>query len=229
MRFNGLICMLMPVLLTLSPHLQSQDTNDIIPIKGDIVDYSTREPVKAKIQYESLPYGSKIGIFSGSSFSFNMEDGKDYSLRVNAEGYAPYTVTLKASEIQASNGNKIIELKPTGINQLIRLDKLIFALGKADISEESHQELDELVDMLNSNGNITIQLEGHTDFRGNPRQNMKLSEKRVEAVKDYLVDKGIDKKRISTKAFGGSQPLSREDDAEARRNNRRVEVRILSN
>lgn len=228
MRFNGLICMLL--LFMLSMQLQAQDTTtDNILIKGDIIDFSTREPVKAKIQYESLPYGSKIGIFSGSSFSFTMEGGKDYSLRISAEGYAPYAATWKASEFQSGNNNKIIELKPTGINQLIRLDKLIFALGKADISEESHQELDELVNMLNSNENITIQLEGHTDFRGNEKQNMKLSEKRVEAVKDYLVSKGIDKKRIGTKAFGGSQPLSREDDAEARRSNRRVEVRILSN
>ncbi|MBL6447452.1 OmpA family protein [Fulvivirga sp. 29W222] len=228
MRLNRLISLL--VLIMLSPHLTAQNAKpDVMLIKGNIIDFSTHEPVKAKIQYESLPYGSKIGIFSGSSFSFNMEEGKDYSLRVSAEGYAPYTTVLKASKLQTNNGNTVIELKPTGINQLIRLDKLIFALGKADISEESHQELDELVAMLNGNENITIQLEGHTDFRGNEKQNMKLSEKRVEAVKDYLVSKGIDKKRIGTKAFGGSHPLSREDDAEARRNNRRVEVRILSN
>ncbi|HLT74261.1 MAG TPA: OmpA family protein, partial [Ohtaekwangia sp.] len=62
---------------------------------------------------------------------------------------------------------------------------------------------------------------------GNPKMNMKLSESRVEAVKKYLVEKGIAKKRIQTKAFGGSQPLRNEMTPEARAMNRRVEMRIL--
>ena len=120
-------------------------------------------------------------------------------------------------------------MTPNGLNRLIRLDKLIFALGKADISAESYEELNEIVAMLNTSETMTIQLEGHTDFRGNEKQNLKLSEARVDAVRDYIVSPGIDKKRIKTKAFGGSQPLSRESDAASRASNRRVEVRILTN
>ncbi len=207
---------------------QELDTTSI-SVVGTVIDEKTKEPVEAKIKYESLPYGSKIGVFSGAEFNFTMLDGKDYIFKVEAEGYAPYMETLKADS--ASNGeiNRQVALKPTGVNQLIRLEKLIFALGKASISQESYQELDELVAMLQNNANMEIQLEGHTDFRGNARLNMKLSEDRVDAVKDYLVGKGIDKRRIKTKAFGGNNPLSTGDDAESRRRNRRVEVRILSN
>ena len=74
---------------------------------------------------------------------------------------------------------------------------------------------------------MVIQLEGHTDYRGSKRLNYELSEERVEAVKDYLVKNGISPKRIKTKAFGGSNPLVREQSLEASRINRRVEVRIL--
>jgi len=205
---------------------QEVDTT-IVDITGNIIDQKSKEPVDARIKYESLPYGNKIGVFQGNTFSFTIPKEAKVMLFVEAEGYAPYTETIKTSD--SSSINKNIELRPTTINEIIRLEKLIFALGKDDISEESHEELDELVAMLRSNPEMEIQLEGHTDFRGNDRLNMKLSEDRVEAVKDYIVSAGITKHRIKTKAFGGNQPLSRGDDAESRRENRRVEVRILSN
>ena len=74
---------------------------------------------------------------------------------------------------------------------------------------------------------MEIQLEGHTDNQGSAKANMELSESRVEAVKKYLVSKGIAKDRIKTKAYGGSQPLANEMTQEARAMNRRVEMRIL--
>jgi outer membrane protein OmpA-like peptidoglycan-associated protein len=70
-------------------------------------------------------------------------------------------------------------------------------------------------------------LEGHTDSQGNPGSNLKLSQSRVEAVKKYLVKKGVSKKRVKTKAFGGTQPLRNEMTPEDRVMNRRVEMRIL--
>ena len=77
------------------------------------------------------------------------------------------------------------------------------------------------------NPSMQIQLEGHTDYRGSKRLNMELSEQRVEAVKAYLIGKNIGSRRIKTKAFGGKQPLIREQSIEASEINRRVEVRIL--
>ena len=73
---------------------------------------------------------------------------------------------------------------------------------------------------------MEIQLEGHTDFRGNAQANMNLSQLRVNAVRDYLVNKGVSNARMTTRAFGGTSPKSRESNAEAQRINRRVEVRI---
>ena len=77
--------------------------------------------------------------------------------------------------------------------------------------------------------NNSIQLEGHTDFEGNATANLKLSLDRVEAVKEYLVGQGVRKKRVLTKAFGGTQPLTRERTDEAKARNRRVEVRVIRN
>ncbi|QSE98222.1 OmpA family protein [Fulvivirga lutea] len=210
--------------------LYAQDQEPkIITYSAKVIDADSKEAVDSKVKYESLPYGSKIGVFSGSTFTFNLEEGNDYALVVRADGYATHSSTIKNDESVDGKIEQVIELVPNGVNRLIRLDKLIFALGKADISAESYEELNQIVAMLNDSETMTIQLEGHTDFRGNEKQNFKLSEERVESVRDYLVKQGIDKKRIKTKAFGGSQPLSREGDAESRAANRRVEVRILTN
>ena len=80
---------------------------------------------------------------------------------------------------------------------------------------------------MNENPSIIIQLEGHTDFAGNPDANMRLSEARVIAVKEYLVDKDVKKSRIFTKAFGGTLPMTKERTDEAKALNRRVEVRVI--
>ena len=96
------------------------------------------------------------------------------------------------------------------------------------IHADSHCDLNILVDRLNQFPKMVIQLEGHTDYVGNANSNMDLSERRVQSVKKYLISKNIDGDRVLAKAFGGSQPLSREDTPEAHSSNRRVEVRIIN-
>jgi outer membrane protein OmpA-like peptidoglycan-associated protein len=153
-----------------------------------------------------------------------------------------YTVTLKADghlpsneliETQDPSGvgkiDKNFYLVPTGVGQTLRLKSLIFAQSRNDIPNESYPELDQLVLIMKKNPNMMIQLEGHTDYKGKASLNMQLSQSRVEAVKNYLITKGIKPKKIKLKAFGGSQPLSRDSSDELRSVNRRVEVRILKN
>ena len=111
----------------------------------------------------------------------------------------------------------------------MRLDALNFQQRSSIISPESYAELNSVSDMLQSNPKMIIQLEGHTDTRGDAKLNLKLSERRVDAVRDYLIRRGVGKSRIKLKAFGGSQPLSRENTEEAHMLNRRVEVRIVNN
>ena len=79
---------------------------------------------------------------------------------------------------------------------------------------------------LQLNTSIKIELAGHTDNRGIPSQNVKLSQARVDKVKSYLVSKGIEGKRISGKGYGGSKPIASNETEETRQLNRRVEFTI---
>ena len=193
---------------------------------GKILDATTHKGISANIRYSSIPTGSIYGRFVDSTFSFPIFGVVKYQITAEAKGYNPRTVILDPKDI--GELRKIIRnivLTPAG--EAIRLNHLIFAQGKALIEPQSYAELDEVVEMMADNKSIVIQLEGHTDNMGNPQANVKLSEKRVEAVKKYIVGKGISKNRIKTKAFGGSQPIANGVTPEARNLNRRVEMRIL--
>lgn len=104
-------------------------------------------------------------------------------------------------------------------------DNLQFETGKAVIKEESKPSLNELAEYLNTN-NFTLTLIGHTDNVGSDADNLVLSKKRAEAVKTYLVSKGIADVRINTIGKGESEPLVSNETAQGREKNRRVEFII---
>jgi OOP family OmpA-OmpF porin len=206
--------------------INSWAQEDDIFAEGKVTDSRTGKGVKANIRYSSIPTGSIFGRFNDSTFSFNIFGTAKYQITAQAEGYNPSTVIVDPKDIDANRRVfRDIRLIPKG--QTIILDHLIFAQGKSLIDPKSYSQLDEVVEMMKENSNIEIQLEGHTDNVGGSKANLALSQKRVEAVKRYMVDKGISKGRIQTKAFGGSQPLRNEMTPEARAANRRVEMRIL--
>jgi OmpA-OmpF porin, OOP family len=225
------VFMIMPL-----ANLVAQVADTVVRAEGKILNGETKEPITAKITYESVPYGSRIGVINNSSYSFPMFDNERYSITVEAPGFAAAKFMLDPAEANTDNiVLKDIELtlpKTTEYNlhevgQVMRLTNLIFEQSRSRIDPESYSELDLVVNMMKRNASMMIQLEGHTDYLGDPKQNIKLSEQRVDAVKEYLVSKGISKKRIRTVAFGGTQPLSRDNTPEGHRLNRRVELRIL--
>jgi OOP family OmpA-OmpF porin len=194
--------------------------------QGKITDSRTSKGIKANVRYSSIPTGSIFGRFSDSTFSFPIFGTAKYQITAEANGYNPRTVIVDPKDIGANN--KVLRdiiLTPSG--ETMTLSNLIFPQGKAVIDPKSFNELDEVAQMMKENTKMIIQLEGHTDNQGSSKANLKLSEDRVEAVKKYLVSKGIAKDRVKTKALGGSQPLSNEMTQQARALNRRVEMRVL--
>ena len=109
----------------------------------------------------------------------------------------------------------------------INLKSVEFAQGSNRITNESFAELNKVIELMNQYPNIIVELAGHTDGTGEADANMKLSEQRAEAVKTFLVEKGISKKRITIVAYGGTKPIQNGKDTKSRKINRRVELKIL--
>lgn len=104
--------------------------------------------------------------------------------------------------------------------------RIQFQTSKAALLPQSLKVLDEVVNILNENPELTLLIEGHTSRDGNFDTNMKLSEGRAEAVKTYLISKGIDQSRLTTKGFGPTQPLNNGSTSAERAQNRRVELKL---
>ncbi|NOT75155.1 MAG: OmpA family protein [Cyclobacteriaceae bacterium] len=233
------VLILLSAIISIASFGQQKDT--VVFATGSIFNSNTKEPVSAKISYESLPYGNLVGMINGSSFSFPMYNNEKYEITVEAPGFSPAKYMLDPASANAER--KVVQDVALGlpvsaaataetthtVGKVMRLDALIFQQRSAIITPESYPELNTVAQMLHSNPKMVIQLEGHTDTRGDAKLNLKLSQQRVDAVRNYLLSKGVSKGRVKTKAFGGTSPISKENTEEAHKLNRRVEARILEN
>ena len=103
-----------------------------------------------------------------------------------------------------------------------------FDFNRATLKNESYPVLFHAVQVLLMNPDMRVEIQGHTDNIGSEENNMKLGEKRAQAVKDYLVARGISADRLTTRSFGESQPIADNKTASGRAMNRRVEFKVLN-
>ena len=121
-----------------------------------------------------------------------------------------------------------IEIVKIETNAVVRLNSIFFDFNKSVLKPESFPELDRVVDLMKSKTGMIIEVQGHTDNVGSNSHNQKLSESRAKAVKTYLLSKGIDAGKVSSKGFGETKPIvSNDDEKDGREINRRVEFKIV--
>lgn len=107
-------------------------------------------------------------------------------------------------------------------------EKIQFEYNKAVILPSSFSLLDEIADTIKKNPQIKkLSVEGHASAEGDPGHNLKLSDERAAAVRKYLVDKGVEAARLTSKGFGANKPIASNDTDEGKEKNRRVEFMIV--
>lgn len=205
----------------------------VVLVKGRVFDKKTNQPIAASIFYENLADASNEGIAISDSaqgmYQIALPYGKNYGFSANAKNYFSISENL---DLTAISEYKVIErdlyLAPFEVKQAIRINNIFFEFGKADLKSESFAELNRLVEYLAKNPSVTISIGGHTDNVGDDAMNLALSEARAKSVVNYLISKGINANRLSSKGFGESAPLMTNDSEEGRKFNRRVEFTIES-
>ncbi|HUP13062.1 MAG TPA: OmpA family protein, partial [Niastella sp.] len=119
------------------------------------------------------------------------------------------------------------EIKQDVVKKVAIAAKSIYYMsGKDVIQKISYPKLDVVVKVLKADPALHINIEGHSDNKGNAVTNLKLSAKRADAVKNYLIKKGISASRIDAQGFGDSKPVAPNTTAAGRTKNRRVELHL---
>ena len=107
------------------------------------------------------------------------------------------------------------------------IEGIYFDSSKATIKKRSLPILDSAVSVLKEYESLRIEISGHTDAKGNDEYNRELSRRRAEAVKQYIVDQGVDASRIVTRGAGETQPIADNKTKRGRAKNRRIEFKLL--
>ena len=112
---------------------------------------------------------------------------------------------------------------------VVTLGDVLFASGEAQLVEGGRSSLEEVVDLLQTEPDKKIRVEGHTDSLGDAETNLKLSEQRAQAVREALISLGVAAERISAMGMGEDFPIASNEDEAGRAQNRRVDVILLDN
>ncbi|HEU4627319.1 MAG TPA: OmpA family protein [Steroidobacteraceae bacterium] len=138
-------------------------------------------------------------------------------------------VVTMSSERQAMELQRLIDelqAQRTDRALVMSLHNVVFASGEADLKAGDAGNLDELVAFLIEYPNRTVTIEGYTDSIGSPNYNQRLSQRRADSVKTYLVGQGIGSMRLVASGKGEAAPVAGNESADGRQQNRRVEVII---
>ncbi|MDP4186838.1 MAG: OmpA family protein [Bacteroidota bacterium] len=200
-------------------------------LKGKVTDVADHNPIISKInlvdQDKSMTIATAISDSMGN-FLIKLPSRKKYGVEVTAKGYLFYVGILPITE--AITSDTIIRnftLQKVEVGTKVVLKNIFFELNKAKLTPASYQELQVVLKLLKDNPTMKIEISGHTDNVGSLKSNTLLSAARAKAVSTYLISKGINKTRLTSKGYAFTQPVAPNNTVEGRALNRRVEFKIL--
>jgi len=201
-------------------------------LKGIITDTVTHQPLEASIELVDNVKNVVIADFTSNSktgkYLVSLPSGTNYGIAVKAKDYLFYSENFNIPDTATYQVvEKNVALQPLNIGSRIVLKNIFFDFDKATLRSESTAELDRLINLLTTYGNLKIEISGYTDSKGSQAYNQKLSESRSKSVVDYLIAHGIPSARLTYKGYGMDDPIATNETDEGRQLNRRTEFKII--
>ena len=207
-------------------------TNKSYYVKGVILDEESGQPLKANIELIDVNKDSLISKVQSDSlwgeYTMVLTEGSEYALYVDRTGYifeSRHFNLPKGSPYEPLIMN--FKLKKSRYGAITTLNNIFFDTDKYDLKDKSVTELHKIIGYLTKYPGIKIEIGGHTDNTGTDAYNLRLSEKRAEAVYDFLVANHIDPNRMEYKGYGQNLPAYPNTTEEDRAKNRRIEFKII--
>lgn len=194
-------------------------------LKMTVTDALSLRPIAAQVTI-SKPDGTIVARTTSDSLQNVLTskiDGREtYIIRATAENYEPFVDTIAPNRTAVD-----VTMEPIKIRSFV-LHNMYFATAKTRILPSSENALQELYEMLAENPDVTIRIVGYTDDVGSDESNQVLSEGRAKSVRQEMIKRGIDGKRIKTTGHGEKDPIAPNDSEVHRQMNRRVEIEVLT-
>jgi len=171
------------------------------------------DPLRDDTDSDGLVDGAEIKIYRTNPLNYDSDGG---------------TVGDKEEVERGTDPNNPIDDKVQKVLEPVILEGLTFPTGKAEVSPESEKALMEVFNKLNENPSIKVELRGYSDNTGRASANLDLSQRRADAVKNWLVNKGIAPSRIKSIGFGEANPIADNRTEQGKRLNRRIEFVQIS-
>lgn len=210
---------------------------------GKVFDATSKTPIAGKFSLIDLKTGKEV-IRSEADpvtglFTVSLPIDREYALKVSYPNYNNFSENF---DMKNPDNLEVIHMDVPMVpiskpNVDVTLKNVFFDLGKATLRPESFIELNTLRDFLLTNAALKIELGGHTDTRGDAKENQVLSENRAKAVYDYLIKNGIQSTRLSFKGYGESMPIisdeaiaklaTDKEKEKAHQENRRTAYRVI--
>jgi len=209
--------------------------NPVAIVKGIVTD-DQNNPLEADLVWEDLTSGVQIGILKSDpingSYIIVLQLDKKYGVFASKTGYYPDSKNIDLLGIMESQ-NITENIKLNSIKEIIKtevaivLNNIFFEYDKYVLLPESFPELNRLAKILKDYPKSNVEILGHTDSNGSDEYNQVLSEKRAQAVVEYLISIGCNSQMISATGYGESKPIDTNETAEGQAKNRRVEFKFL--
>lgn len=199
--------------------------NDPTEIVLKTIDEENGVPVLCNINLISK---KKNALYNASEVLLGEDAKTKLQIQCDAEGYFFKDTLLKLAGI--SSDTILIPMKSVSVGKIFKIDKIEFIRGTANIIPGATMILRRVKDFLILNSNIRIEIQGHVNNESDTgdKTSMKLSKLRAKTIRNYFIDSGINKDRMTIKGYGNSKPvyLSPKNEYEQQAN-RRVEIKII--
>lgn len=200
-------------------------------VRGRVMDAQSQGPVAAQVYVLDPQTRDTLRAitanFATGEFLLSLPLGQRYLFFAEAKGYLPHSEFFDLSQKDTAYVIEIA-LRKVEKGASMTLRNVFFDFDKATLRPESEVELRKVAEILRQNPGWRIEVQGHTDSLGNPAYNQNLSQRRAEAVRQFLIGQGIAAPRITVRGYGATRPIAPNATEDGRARNRRVEVVFLS-
>ena len=200
--------------------------------QGRVFDAITKKPLKAEVKLYDLDTDALTQFVTSDpeygDYTVVLNEGHQYAMYAAADKYLLKSLSFDYSDQHSFNPLTLdIYLEPVRAGRSVVLNNLFFDTNKYDLKPQSRTELNRLIEFMRQYKDVQIEVSGYTDNVGTPEANMLLSQRRAQAVVEYLGSHGIAAARLRSKGYGETHPLAPNDSEMHRRQNRRIELHIL--